>query len=284
MDVNVFDRLLTAIIYIALFYVLFFIGKLVHRLLHREYNLGVELVEKDNPAVALALTGYYLGMVFAIGGAIVGPSYGLVMDMIYLCVYGLLGIVLLNISWFLCDLAILNRFKISDELIRDRNCGTAAVSCGMSVASGIIIFGSVSGEGGGMLSALVFWIVGQIILVVAGRIYAAIIPYDVLAEIEKDNVAAGLGFAGALIGIGVVVGLAAQHEFQSWAESLGSYLIISAAGLILLPVIRFLTDLVLIPKVRLTDEIAGQEQPNIGAAYIEGFSYIAASLVLLWCV
>jgi uncharacterized membrane protein YjfL (UPF0719 family) len=280
----ILDRLLTAIIYLVLFYVLFFIGKLVHRLLHREYDLSRELVEKDNPAVAIALTGYYIGMVFAIGGSIVGPSYGLVMDLIYLGTYGLLGIVLLNISWFLCDLVILNRFKISDELIRDRNCGTAVVSFGMSLASGLIIFGSMSGEGGGMLSALAFWVVGQIILVIAGRVYSAIIPYDVHAEIEKDNVAAGVGFAGALIGIGVVVGLAAQHEFQSWAESLGSYVIIALAGLILLPAIRFLTDLVLIPNVKLTDEIASQETPNVGAAYIEAFSYIAASLVLLWCI
>jgi uncharacterized membrane protein YjfL (UPF0719 family) len=280
----VLDRLLTAIIYLILFYVLFFIGKLVHRLLHREYDLSVELVEKDNPAVAIALTGYYIGMVFAIGGAIVGPSYGLVMDMIYLGIYGLVGIVLLNISWFLCDLAILNRFKISDELIRDRNCGTAVISFGMSLASGLIIFGSMSGEGGGMLSALAFWAVGQFILVVAARVYAAIIPYDVHAEIEKDNVAAGVGFAGALIGIGIVVGLAAQHEFQSWAESLGAYVVIALAGLILLPAIRFLTDLVLIPNVKLTDEIASQETPNVGAAYIEAFSYIAASLVLLWCI
>lgn len=280
----VLDRLLTAIIYLILFYVLFFVGKLVHRLLHREYDLSTELVEKDNPAVAIALTGYYIGMVFAIGGAIVGPSYGLVMDMIYLGIYGLVGILLLNISWFLCDLVILNRFKISDELIRDRNCGTGVISFGMSLASGLIIFGSMSGEGGGMVSALVFWAVGQFILVIAARVYAAVIPYDVHAEIEKDNVAAGVGFAGALVAIGIVVGLAAQHEFQSWAESLGSYIVIALAGLILLPAIRFLTDLVLIPNVKLADEIANQETPNVGAAYIEAFSYIAASLVLLWCI
>lgn len=280
----ILDRLLTAIIYLVLFYVMFFLGKLIHKLIHREYDLTKDLVEKDNPAVALALTGYYIGMVFAIGGAIVGPSSGLVMDMIYLGIYGLLGIVLLNISWFLCDRIILYRFKISDELIRDRNCGTGVVSFGMSLASGLIIFGAISGEGGGMLSALAFWAVGQLMLVVAARVYAAIIPYDVHAEIEKDNVAAGVGFAGALVGIGIVVGLAAQHDFKSWAESLGSYVAIALAGLILLPAIRFLTDLVLIPNVKLTDEIVNQETPNVGAAYIEAFSYIAASLVILWCI
>ena len=34
----------------------------------------------------------------------------------------------------------------------------------------------------------------------------------------------------------------------------------------------------------LTDEIANQEKPNLGAAYIEGISYIAAAFVISWCV
>ena len=48
------DNFITAIFFIAGFYVVFFIGKLVNNLLHREYNLTFELVEKDNPALALS--------------------------------------------------------------------------------------------------------------------------------------------------------------------------------------------------------------------------------------
>ena len=70
------DNLLTALILIICFYVLFFIGKIVHDLLHREYHLTTELVEKDNPALALAVAGYYLGLAFCIGGALTGPSGG----------------------------------------------------------------------------------------------------------------------------------------------------------------------------------------------------------------
>ena len=52
----------------------------------------------------------------------------------------------------------------------------------------------------------------------------------------------------------------------------------------MLPIVRFLTDKVLLPTVRLTDEIANQEVPNVGAAFIEALSYIGAALVISWCV
>jgi len=41
---------------------------------------------------------------------------------------------------------------------------------------------------------------------------------------------------------------------------------------------------VLLPTVKLSDEISAQEKPNVGAAYIEAFSYIAAAFIISWCV
>jgi len=278
------DNLITAAILIAIFYVLFFIGKLVNDLLHREYNLTEQLVEKDNPALALAVAGYYFGMVIAIGGTLVGPSGGIVDDIIDLCIYGLLSIILLNLSWFLCDKVLLHQFRVTDELIRDQNQGTGVVSCSVSIASGLIVFGAVSGEGGNIWTALGFWILGQLILILAVKIYNLITPFNVHDEIEKDNVAAGISLAGVIVAMGIIVGLAAEGDFTSWSEELPDFIIYSVVGLVLLPVIRLLTDKVLLPTVKLTDEIAGQETPNIGAAYIEAFSYIAAAFIIYWCV
>ncbi|MBA4367772.1 MAG: DUF350 domain-containing protein [Desulfobacterium sp.] len=278
------DHFITAIILLVVFYVLFYIGKRFHDLLHREYDLTEELVEKDNPAIALAVVGYYLGMVFAIGGTLVGPSTGIVDDILDLCIYGALSIVLLNISWFICDKIMLYRFKIVDELIRDRNQGTGVVSCGVSIASGIIIFGSVSGEGGTIWTATGFWALGQIILILAVFLYTWITPYNVHDEIEKDNVAAGVSLAGAIVAMGIIIGMSAEGNFESWSEALPDFFLVSFMGLLLLPVVRYLTDKVLLPTVTLADEIANQETPNLGAAYIEAFSYIAASLVISWCV
>ncbi len=200
------DHLLTGMILLVAFYLLFFIGKRVNDLLHREYDLLEELVEKDNPALALALTGYYFGLVFSIGGVLVGPSLGIVDDLIDLGIYGLLSIILLNISWLLCDKVILHKFKVSDELIRDRNQGTGAVAFGICLASGLVIYGAVSGEGGTIWTAAAFWAIGQVMLILAVFIYNWMIPYNVHAEIEKDNVAAGVSLVPGFVGSSTLSG------------------------------------------------------------------------------
>ncbi len=278
------DSLLTAAVLIAAFYIVFFIGKAVNDLLHREYNLTYELVQRDNPALALAVGGYYFGLVLAIGGTLAGPGLGIVDDLIDLFIYGFLSIVLLNVSWLLCDKIILYKFKTSDELIRDQNPGTGVVIFGICVASGLVIFGAVTGEGGSIWTAIAFWGIGQIMLMLAGRVYSLMVPYSIHDEIEKDNIAAGVSFAGALVSMGVIVGLAASRDFHSWSDDLPEFAIISLSGLVLLPPVRFLTDRVLLPTVKLTDEIARQEKPNVGAAYIEALSYIGAAFVICWCI
>ena len=278
------DNLVSAAIFIIVFFIFFLIGKVINDLLHREYKLNFELVEKDNAALALAVVGYYFGLVLAIGGTIAGPSAGLVEDLYDLVIYGILSIILLNISWFLCDKLILFKFRVSEELIRDHNQGTGVVSAGISVASGFIIYGAVSGEGGSIWTVLVFWALGQVLLILAGLVYERITPYNIHEEIEKDNVAAGVSFAGALVSIGVIIGLAGEGDFTAWSIDLPVYIGFAVLGLILLPIIRLLTDKVLLPTVKLSDEISAQEKPNVGAAYIEAFSYMAAAFIISWCV
>jgi uncharacterized membrane protein YjfL (UPF0719 family) len=121
-------------------------------------------------------------------------------------------------------------------------------------------------------------------LILASLVYNIITPYDLHDEIEKDNIAAGVSFAGALIAMGIVLGLAAEGDFYSWKEDLPKFFMIASLGLIILAPIRLLTDKVLLPTVKLTDEIARQERPNVGAAYIEALSYIAAAFIIDWCV
>jgi len=286
------DKLILGIIYISVFFLLFFAGKLIYNLLHRDFNLNRELVENDNPAVALAVTGYYAALVLAIGGAFIGPSHGLLIDLMDIVIYGLLSIVLLNISVFFCDWVLLANFRIKDELLRDRNQGTGAVMFGVCLASGFVIFGSVSGTGGSIWTAAGFWAMGQVLLLIASKIYNLITPFDVHGEIEKDNVAAGISVGGALLAVGIVVGLAAEGDFVSWRESLPDFIAYALIGLVSLPLIRFAADSLLIPGVSLSDEILGlkpdksieQRGPNVGAAYVEAFAYISAAFIIYWCI
>ena len=72
------------------------------------------------------------------------------------------------------------------------------------------------------MTTVAFWALGQAALVLAGLVYEWITPYSIHDEIEKDNVAAGVAFAGALVGIGVIVFHASAGNFISWAsESTG---------------------------------------------------------------
>lgn len=269
-------------IYLICAFALFYIGKLVKDLTTSGYRVREELVEKDNAALGVAMAGYYFGLVMAIGGTLSGPSQGLDNDLIDIGIYGLLSIVLMNLSRFVNDGLILHGFKIRDELIRDQNAGTGVVVAASYIATGLVIFGAVSGEIGGIVTTVAFWALGQVALVLAGLVYEWITPYSIHDEIEQDNVAAGVAFAGALVGIGVIVFHASAGNFISWAVNVQDFAVEVVAGLILLPIVRTIADVILLPGQKLTDEIANQEHPNLGAGFIEAASYVGASFLIVW--
>lgn len=269
-------------IYLICAFALFYIGKLVKDLTTSGYRVREELVEKDNAALGVAMAGYYFGLVMAIGGTLSGPSQGLDNDLIDIGIYGLLSIVLMNLSRFVNDGLILHGFKIRDELIRDQNAGTGVVVAASYIATGLVIFGAVSGEIGGIVTTVAFWALGQVALVLAGLVYEWITPYSIHDEIERDNVAAGVAFAGALVGIGVIVFHASAGNFISWAVNVQDFALEVVAGLILLPIVRTIADVILLPGQKLTDEIANQEHPNLGAGFIEATSYVGASFLIVW--
>ena len=277
-----------AVVYIMVAFAIFLIGKFIYQLLHPSFKVKEELVKKDNFAFAIAHVGYYIGLLFSIGSAIVGPSNGLANDVIDIAVYGLLAIVLLNISLFISDYLILRKFSVRKELIEDQNAGTGVVEGAVSVASGLIIFGAVSGESEGLLfgvlTAVVFWAFGQLALIVTTRIYNWITPYNLHEHIEKDNVAVGVGFAGAIIAIANLIRFGLTGDFEGWLPTFTEAGFELVVGIILLPVMRLITDKILLPGERLTDEIINQEKPNVGAALVEAFAYIGGSVLITWCL
>ena len=273
------DQMLRGFTYLAVVLVLLVIGKLVYDGLHRRFVLRTELVEKDNLAVALAVAGYYLGLVIVLGGVVSGPaSFNMFDDVIGLVIFGVLGIVLLNLSAWINDKVVFSKFDNEKEIVEDRNAGMGAVEGGNYVAVGLITAGAMSGEGG-LLPGLVFWVLGLFALIVAGLLYDKITSYDLHEQIEKDNVAVGVAFAGVLVGFGNIIRLAGDGDFVSWNESLTEFGYYTVVGLILLPLIRIFADKVLLPGASLSDELVG-DPPNLGAGVIESITYLAASMLI----
>ncbi|ODS32565.1 MAG: hypothetical protein SCARUB_02316 [Candidatus Scalindua rubra] len=279
-----FDNLISAIVYLVCCYFLFWLGKLAYDVVHRDFSVKEELVKKDNCAFALSIVGYYLGLVFAIGGVVVGESTGMLPDLIDIFIYGPIAIILMNFSTFINDKLVLYKFNNKKEILKDQNAGTGAVELAIYLATGMIIFGSISGEGGGIITLLAFWAIGQASFIIIGLIYNLITPYNIHDEIEKDNVAAGVCYAGAIVGVANIVRHAISGDFINWSESLLTFVGYFVLGIILLPLIRLYTDKVLLPGAKLTDEIVNQEKPNLGVAFIAAFSYIGSSFLITWCI
>ncbi|MFQ5483572.1 MAG: DUF350 domain-containing protein [Nitrospinaceae bacterium] len=278
------DRLITALIYLGGCFLIFAVGHLVFALFRRSYQIKTELVEKDNTALALTMCGYYLGLIFSIGGVIAGPSAGLEEDLADLLVYGTMAVILLNLSALINDRFILSKFDIRKEILEDQNCGAGVIEFAVFVATGLNIYGALYGQGGSIYTALIFWALGQMILVMIGKYYNLITRYDIHEHIERDNTAVGIGFAGALLGIGNLLRAASAEDFVSWSDNLTTFFFFMVVGLILLPAARLVTDRILLPGRSLSDELVNQEKPNQGAAFLEASSYIGSSFLITWCV
>jgi len=269
----------TGFIYLAVVLGLLVLGKWLYDALHRRFVLRTELVEKDNLAVALAVSGYYLGLVIVLGGVVSGPaSFSVIDDVIGLVIFGVLGTVLLNLSAWVNDAVVFSKFDNEREIVEDRNAGMGAVEAGNYIAVGLITAGAMSGEGG-LVPGLVYWFAGLVALIVAGLLYDKMTSYDLHDEIEKDNVAVGVAFAGVLIGFGNIIRLAGEGDFVSWNQSLTEFGYYTVVGLFLLPLVRLFADKVLLPGASLSDELV-KDRPNLGAGVLEAVSYVAASMLI----
>ncbi|MCF2145165.1 DUF350 domain-containing protein [Desmonostoc muscorum LEGE 12446] len=264
---------------------LFWVGQLAYqKLFRRRMELNLELFVKDNPAVAIALVGYYFGIVIALGGVLGETAVNWQDKALNLATYGATVILLMLAGAWVGDKLILRHFSCEREIIQDRNIGAASVEAGNHIANGLILNAALAGESGGWLVGLVCWLIGLCILVVVSFIYPRVTKYNVFAEIEKrNNPAAGLALGGLLIATGNIARVAFSGEFESWIISFTEYGLILLFCLGSLVGIRWLADLVLVPGVKISDEIVNQEIPNIGAGLIEAFAYIAASFLIAWC-
>ena len=80
-----------------------------------------------------------LRYVFLWGGALSGPSTGLVSDLTGIALYGLVSIAIMILAGFLCEKILLPHFNNTKEIVQDHNMGTAFVEAGLHIANGLIV-------------------------------------------------------------------------------------------------------------------------------------------------
>lgn len=265
-----------ALVFLGLSIVMFIISKMVKDIT-TPYGINEEL-GKANLAVSLSLAGYMFSTMIILMAAFFGPDKGLWVDVQNFLIYAVLGIVLLNVARFINDYVILRKFSNTKEMVEDRNAGTGAVEFGTYVASGLIVAGSIYGEGGGILSALAFFALGQVTLVLFSFLYDWITPFDLHHEIEQDNVAAGVAFGGTTIALGIILFNGLLGDFTTWRDSLLSFGINAVVAFIFLPLVRLTLDKVLLTRINLNQAIS--QDRNIAVSVVEMAFAVSFALIL----
>ncbi|MCD6291869.1 MAG: DUF350 domain-containing protein [Deltaproteobacteria bacterium] len=269
--------------YLLVILVIMVIGKRLHNQCIN-YDLDHELTTTDNKAVALSVSGYLFALGLILWGVIapggetaVTGFWSLIGDLIGTLFWGLIGIVLLQVSHYLNDRYLLPNFSNHKEIIEDRNLGTGAVEGCAFIASGIIIKTVLSGSGANffidLIGTVFYFAVGQAALLLFGRLYQKISRFDLHYEIEQDNAAAGVAFGLSMVAVGILLA-----DYIAAYNSIFGLIFWIPISFFFLVTGRYIADKMLLPGSLLDEEIS--QDRNWGAALIEGSVAIIISLVV----
>ena len=276
---------LDGLAYMVVILIVFVLAKLAYDLF-TPYKLSEQLTTKDNKAAAVSFAGY----MFAVGIVVLGvytsePDAGfaasradLVRDILSVLIWSVIGILLLNTARFINDKLLFGKFNNVKEIITDRNIGTGAIELGSFIGSALIIRAALYGEDvgfiSGIVSTLIYFIVGQLGFLIFSWLYQLISRYDLHAEIEKDNVSAGAAFGASMIAIAILL-----SGFIMRYDSLLGFVAWFVASLFFLVVSRYIVDKLLLLGALLDEEIS--EDQNWGAALVEGGVAIILAMLLV---
>ena len=269
-----------ATVYLLEAFVLLVLAKWAYTGLYRRVCLREELFDKGNVALAVSTAGYLFGITIALGGVLAGPSAGWQADLQGIGLYGVMTIAMMLVASWLCEKVLLPSFNNTKEVVEDQNLGTGFVEAGVHIANGLILLAIQQGSGPWWVG-VAFWALAQAALLIVGLLYERATPHSIHDELERDNAAVGLAFAGVLVGMSNIISLAVAGDFTGWRDGLITFGADVAFGLVILMIIKRLTDLMLAPGVSLAAQQT-HEKPRIGAGLLEAFGYVGGSMLVVW--
>jgi len=218
---------------------------------------------ESNLAVGLRKSGTCLGLFLALAGVLGGKSPSILTDLLNFFKAAIMIVIFLFITFEINKWIILRKVN-NDEAVAKGNAAVGAVEFSIFTGTGIIMNGAFTGEGGGLWAAGVFFIFGQIALVIAFYLDVAISRRNIQEEIElKGNIAEGVDIAGVLIAISIILRASIIGPFTGWIpglEGFGMYLIL---GLLTLFIFKYIARKIFMPRVSYADEMDKQRNEAV---------------------
>ncbi|MDP2561622.1 DUF350 domain-containing protein [Psychrobium sp. 1_MG-2023] len=279
MDLSI-TAYLSNLTFIVMFLVVIFAAKWLYNLT-TSYNTFEQITEHKNLALSTSIMGFVSANTIIYVSMLIGPSHGLKADVFNVGMYTLLGMGLLLVSRFINDKVLLHSFCNSNQLIEKQNMSVGLAQAASYITSGLIIGGALMGEGS-FISALAFYALGQVLLIVFTKFYDIFTKFKLLTELEKNNIAAATSFSATVIAIGIILLHALAGEFVSWQSSLTLFFIDALIAFAALPLVRILIDKLLFPSINIDNAI--EQEQNIAVALLEGAIAISVALVIFFAL
>ncbi len=245
--------------------------------MRKVYDGDALIVGGRNLAVALRSAGLYLGVAVGMLGALSGGGGGFAADAIEMAIEGAVMVAFLYGALIVSDVVVVHGIR-NDEALRDGNVAVGLVELGVAVATGLIAFGSFAGAGGGVGSAIVFFLLGQLALLAMAVTYERVTPYQVVDGVRNGNVAAGLMLGGMLLAFGFILNAALLGPFRGWLQDIVGFVASAGMGIALLLLFQWPVDRLFLPSTTLRQEI--ETEPNPAAVAVAVAVKIALALVI----
>lgn len=218
------------------------------------------------PALAVSYTGYALAHALIFTGVVDCIAVSVTDQLLNLVLWCALGSGALVVSQLSSNFFLLRGIVNAVELRRN-NMAVALVDMGHSIAAGLIIQASVSGDSdsiaGGVASFAIFYLASQVLFVGFSLLYQIATKYDDLQTFRDNNVAAALGHALSQIALGLMLSAPITKT-----SSLAIFAVQAVLSVVILLLSRIFVDKVLLPTHALDSEISNDV--NWGAALVEG--------------
>ena len=237
------------------------------------YDPVNEMLSRDNAALGVRYASFAIAVVFALLGIFdraQGDS-----GIVDFTEHAVVAILLIYLSRLLNDWFILYRFDNNREVVQEKNIAVAVVEGATYMASAFIIAGSFYDWEAGLGLAIVWFLIGQILLILLASAYRAL-SRDTDSQLDEHNLAVGLSLGSFLLSGGIVCGAAISGPSNGWRQDLFVVSAYAVVWIVLMIAAHFVSDTLVFRKSRLSDEII--QQRNLAAALFKAVLFLSVTL------
>ena len=143
--------------------------------------------------------------------------------------------------------------------------------------TGMLVNGAFTGDEGGMLSAAVFFFLGQVVMIAAIFIHEKIYRFNVVECVQANNISAGVAVAGLLVAYSIILRASIAGDFTGWIPGLISFAASAVAGMIALIVFERIAALIFLPRTSVGEAIRSGNTAAI--VLVQGITIALAMII-----